>query len=79
MLQGQIIINKLKKEEVEVHAAKIREQYHILEQFLTENKYMAGDHVNKNISLQFVLLIFKWIKNFVIVDDNSRFVNRVNC
>lgn len=44
-IQGQIIINKLKKDQVEEHAIKIREQYDILEQFLTTNTFMAGQYV----------------------------------
>ncbi|XP_031620849.1 glutathione S-transferase E14-like [Contarinia nasturtii] len=40
---GQIIINKLKKEQVEEHAVKFREQFDILENFLTENEFIACD------------------------------------
>lgn len=45
-MQGQIIINKMKKDQVEEHAKKFREQFDILEKFLTENKFMAGEHVS---------------------------------
>lgn len=43
--QGQIIVEKIRKDEVEKHAIKIREQYGILEQFLTQHKFMATDYV----------------------------------
>lgn len=36
----------MKKDQVEEHAKKIQEQFDILEKFLTENKFMAGEHVS---------------------------------
>lgn len=44
-LQGQIIIHKLRKEQVLEHAVKIREQLNVLEQFLTQHKFIATDYV----------------------------------
>lgn len=45
-LQGQIIIKKLRKDEVEEHADKIREQYDILETFLGKTKFIATNYVS---------------------------------
>lgn len=40
-------MKKLRKEEVEaLHVDKIREQYDILEKYLTAHKFMATDHVS---------------------------------
>lgn len=45
LFQGQIIMHKLKKEQVEEHTIKLREQYDILEKFLTTNTFIAGVNV----------------------------------
>lgn len=61
-LQGQIIFKKLRKDEIEEHAAKIREQFDNLEIFLGQKKFIATDYVrsfdriNWNISFTFPLL-----------------------
>lgn len=44
-LQGEIIVKHLRKEQVADHAVKIREQYDILEKYLTEHKFMATNYV----------------------------------
>lgn len=43
--QGGIIVHKWKKDEIEKHLGNICEQYDILEKYLTENKFIACDHV----------------------------------
>lgn len=43
--QGGIIGNQLRKEQVAEHAVKIREQYDILERYLTAHKFMATNYV----------------------------------
>lgn len=43
--QGGIYVNQWKKDEIETHLAKICEQYDNLEKFLTENQFIASDHV----------------------------------
>lgn len=50
-MQGQIIVNKLKKEKVAEHAVKLQEQFNILEGFLTSNKFIAGDNVKNNFKI----------------------------
>lgn len=42
---GGIIQNKLRKEQIAEHATKIREQYDILEKYLTQHKFMATDYM----------------------------------
>lgn len=39
-------MQKLRKDQVAVHVEKIREQYNILEKFLTAHKFMATDYVS---------------------------------
>lgn len=45
LTQGQIISNHLRKNEVDEHATKIREQYDFLETFLSKSKFIATDYV----------------------------------
>lgn len=47
LLQGGIIMQKLRKEQIEaLHVDKIREQYNILEKYLTAHKFMATNDVS---------------------------------
>lgn len=45
-IQGGIINKKLNKEQLEDHIKLIHEQYSVLEQFLTENAYIATNNVS---------------------------------
>lgn len=46
-MQGGIIMEKLRKEQIEaLHVDKIRDQYDILEKYLTAHKFMATNYVS---------------------------------
>lgn len=64
----------MKKDQVEEHAKKIREQFDILEKFLTENKFMAGEHVSYFVHN---ILISYWINKhlFKIADDHCWYID----
>lgn len=75
--KGQIIVHKLRKEQLESdHIPKIREQYGILEQFLSSHEFMASNQVWKmKTNLMFIVKMFCF---FFDSDDNCRSINCYN-
>lgn len=55
MFKGQIIANKIGHLAIEEHVKKIKEQYDILETFLKQNKFIAGDNVSRKKQIEFNL------------------------
>lgn len=71
-LQGQIIIKKLRKNEVEEHADKIREQYDILETFLGQTKFISTNYVSLSRYIASSKLILSAVHVFTLISCSSQ-------